>query len=62
MFTRHGGKMLAEKTNCIFLGSIPIDPKLTQCIENGLDFLITLKDSPCFLNIKEITDNLLKAE
>ncbi|CAF0807655.1 unnamed protein product [Brachionus calyciflorus] len=59
LFTRQGGKILAEKSNCTFLGAIPIDPNLTRCIENGLDFLTTLKDSPCYSNIKEITDKIL---
>ena len=27
IFTKNGGKILAERSNCKFLGSIPIDPK-----------------------------------
>jgi hypothetical protein len=61
IFTKDGGKILAEKSNCKFLGSIPIDPILTTCIENGRNFLETLNDSAVFKNMKEITDILVQA-
>ncbi len=53
--------MLAEKSNCKFLGSIPIDPILTACIENGKNFLETLNDSAVFKNMKEISDVLVQS-
>ena len=56
IFTKNGGKILAERSNCKFLGSIPIDPILTTCIENGKNFLETLNDSAVFKNMKEIDD------
>ena len=55
-----GGKMLAEKTDCTYLGSIPIDQTLTNCVENGMNFLDTLKDSPSFTQIKLITNLLIE--
>lgn len=55
-----GGKILAEKTGCTYLGSVPIDPNLTVCIENGLNFLETLKDSTSYLQAKVISDTLIQ--
>ncbi|RNA22676.1 cytosolic Fe-S cluster assembly factor NUBP2 -like protein [Brachionus plicatilis] len=60
LFTKQGGKILADNSNCNFLGAIPIDPNLTQCIETGQEFLATLKDSPCYTNIKEVVDKIIE--
>ncbi len=60
IFTREGGKILAEKTNCRFLGAIPLDPVLTNCIENGLNFLDTLKGSAIMENLKAVVDILVQ--
>ena len=54
-----GGKLLAEKTDCKYLGSIPIDPSLTNCIEKGLNFLDNLKDSSSFNQSKLIANILI---
>jgi hypothetical protein len=54
-----GGKLLAEKTDCKYLGSIPIDPSLTNCIEKGLNFLDNLKDSASFNQSKLIINTLI---
>lgn len=59
IFTRQGGKILAEKTGCVFLGAIPLDPILSNCIENGLKFLETLKDSAILENVNAIVNILL---
>ena len=60
IFTKSGGKMLAEKTGCIYLGSIPIDHSLTFCIEKGMNFIQFLKESSSFKQIKLITDLLIE--
>jgi hypothetical protein len=54
-----GGKLLAEKSDCKYLGSIPIDPSLTNCIEKGLNFLENLKDSASFNQSKLIINTLI---
>lgn len=51
--------MLAEKTDCIYLGSIPIDPSLTICIEKGLDFIECLGNSTSFNQVRLITNSLI---
>jgi len=60
VFTKNGGKILAESTNCIYLGSIPIDTTLTTCTASGHTFIEALKDSHVYTKIKEITQVLTK--
>ena len=43
----------------MYLGSVPIDPKLTSCYENGGTFLESLKDSGAYGKFKEITNVLI---
>jgi hypothetical protein len=59
VFTRRGGQLLAEKTGCRFLGAISLDPLLSNCIENGLNFLDTLKGSAIMDQLTAIVDLLL---
>lgn len=44
LFGRAGGENLALQTGCPFLGSIPIDPMISQCCDKGVS-LFSLKDS-----------------
>lgn len=60
IFAREGGKSLAEKTECVFLGTIPIDPALTNCFEHGKNFLNELKNSAIMENLDSIVNNLIK--
>ncbi len=59
LFTRSGGKLLAEKTNCKFLGSIPLDPNLCKSIEEGKNFAETFENSQTIKYIDEITATIL---
>jgi len=45
IFSRGGGESLAEMGKVPFLGRIPIDPTLTQSVENGVDFISTFRES-----------------
>ena len=54
IFSYGGGESLAEMGNVPFLGRIPIDPKLTQSVEEGTNFIRAFKESAtarAFLNI-----------
>ncbi len=62
MFTRSGGKLLAEKTNCKYLGSIPLDPNLCKSIEEGKNFADSLENSQTIKYIDEITNALISGE
>lgn len=38
IFSSEGGRLLAENLNIPFIGKIPLDPRLTECCENGQSF------------------------
>jgi ATP-binding protein involved in chromosome partitioning len=46
IFQSGGGKKLAEETSVPFLGSIPIDPKVSLDSDKGVPFVIDKTDSP----------------
>ncbi len=54
--------MLAENTNCPYLGSVPIDPILTTCTDSGQSFIESLKGSVVYAKFKEITDKLVSQD
>ena len=41
-----GGQQLAEKAGVAFFGSIPIDPTLSRCTEEGLNYIDKFANSP----------------
>lgn len=41
-----GGEQLAEKAGVTFLGRIPIDPTLSRCTEEGLNYIDKFASSP----------------
>ncbi|KAG0728467.1 Cytosolic Fe-S cluster assembly factor NUBP2 [Chionoecetes opilio] len=41
-----GGQQLAEKAGVAFLGRIPIDPTLSRCAEEGLNYIDKFSSSP----------------
>ncbi|KAK8391105.1 hypothetical protein O3P69_017036 [Scylla paramamosain] len=41
-----GGEQLAEKAKVTFLGRIPIDPTLSRCTEEGLNYIDKFANSP----------------
>ena len=54
IFSSGGGESLAEMGKVPFLGRIPIEPKLTQSMENATNFITAFNDSEtaqCFINI-----------
>jgi Mrp family chromosome partitioning ATPase len=60
LFTKHGGKMLAESTKCRFLGIIPLDPNLTKAIDQGEDFSKNMQNSKTLEYINEITNAIIE--
>ncbi|XP_074476224.1 cytosolic Fe-S cluster assembly factor nubp2 [Sebastes fasciatus] len=59
IFSKGGGEELAELTGCPFLGSVPLDPLLSSCIEEGKDFMKAFPDSATFSAISSISQTLL---
>ncbi|XP_061765299.1 cytosolic Fe-S cluster assembly factor nubp2 [Nerophis ophidion] len=61
IFSKGGGEELAKLTGSVFLGAVPLDPKLSTCIEEGIDFLKSFPDSATFSAISSITQTLLSS-
>nr|XP_057917171.1 cytosolic Fe-S cluster assembly factor nubp2 [Doryrhamphus excisus] len=61
IFSKGGGEELAKLTGSVFLGSVPLDPKLSTCIEEGEDFLKSFPNSATFSAISRITHTLLSS-
>lgn len=59
IFSSKGGQALCELTGLKYLGSIPVDPKLCECVETGINFVEKFSDSPAAVLIKEVADNML---
>jgi len=58
IFSKGGGKALAEYCKLPFLGDIPIDPKLGMAAEKGENFLSSFKESPASIAFQSIVDQL----
>lgn len=40
-----------------FLGSLPVDPKLARCCDEGKDFISEMPDSPTVIALKNIVES-----
>ena len=63
IFQSGGGRRMAEETGVLFLGGIPIDPKVGVASDKGSPFVIENPDSPAtkaFLEIVEKVEAYLK--
>jgi hypothetical protein len=58
IFSKGGGEKLATFANVPFLGSIPIDPKLGDCLDSGHNFVEAFSESEAALRFKTIANNL----
>jgi len=53
---------LAKSCNASFLGSIPLDPSLTQSLEDGQAFIHLFPNSPTLSAVNIITSKLIELE
>ncbi|XP_045676579.1 cytosolic Fe-S cluster assembly factor NUBP2 isoform X2 [Phyllostomus hastatus] len=60
VFSRGGGEELAKHAGVPFLGSVPLDPELTRCLEEGRDFMQEFPQSPAFHALSAIAQKILK--
>ncbi|XP_072044406.1 cytosolic Fe-S cluster assembly factor NUBP2 homolog isoform X2 [Amphiura filiformis] len=60
VFSKGGGEALANQFSVPFLGCIPLDPQLTQSLENGQNFLELYSNSASAAAVRKITEVLLK--
>lgn len=58
IFQSGGGQRVSEEMNIPFLGSIPIDPKVSEDSDKGLPFIVANADSPASKAFKEITQKI----
>jgi len=62
VFLKGGGEALAKSCNVPFLGSIPLDPSLTQSLEDGQAFIDLFPNSPTLNAVNVVTSKLLQME
>ncbi|XP_022901467.1 cytosolic Fe-S cluster assembly factor Nubp1 homolog [Onthophagus taurus] len=55
-----GARQMCEDLNVVFLGSIPLDPKLARCCDEGKDFFAELPDSAAITKLKEVTGKIVQ--
>ncbi|XP_017791092.1 PREDICTED: cytosolic Fe-S cluster assembly factor NUBP1 homolog [Habropoda laboriosa] len=58
--TTGGGRTMAKDLGIEFLGSVPLDPLLARCCDEGKNFLTEIPDSPTVLTLQEIIQNVEK--
>ncbi|GMM31834.1 Fe-S cluster-binding ATPase [Martiniozyma asiatica (nom. inval.)] len=56
--TTGGGKQLALEMEIPYLGSVPLDPRIGRCCDEGKCFFDEFPDSPASEGILDIVDNL----
>jgi ATP-binding protein involved in chromosome partitioning len=64
IFQSGGGKKIAEESTIPFLGSIPIDQKISEASDKGVPFIVEHSDSPAskaFMEIVKNVESFLKA-
>lgn len=54
-----GGSAMAKQLSVDFLGSLPLDPLLTRCCDEGRNFLTESPDSPTVLALQAIVQKIV---
>uniref|UniRef100_V9ID73 Cytosolic Fe-S cluster assembly factor NUBP1 n=1 Tax=Apis cerana TaxID=7461 RepID=V9ID73_APICE len=55
-----GGYAMAKELNIEFLGSLPLDPLLTRCCDEGKNFLTEFPQSPTIFTLQTIVQKIIK--
>jgi len=58
IFSTGGGEQMAQQLNLRFLGRIPLDPTITNCVEKGKSFFDQNPNSPSLKPIEELAKAL----
>jgi len=61
LFGSGAGARIANEVGIPYLGSIPLDPRVSECNDNGEPFIIKYPDTQAAKAIKEITEKIIKA-
>ncbi|XP_009322583.1 PREDICTED: cytosolic Fe-S cluster assembly factor NUBP2 [Pygoscelis adeliae] len=59
IFSKGGGEELAKHAGVPFLGSVPLDPQLSQSLEEGRDFIQEFPKSSAFPALTHIAQQIL---
>jgi len=59
IFSSGGGATLAQYANIEFLTSIPIEPKLGECCDSGLNFIEEYRNSEAYRRILELSKKVI---
>lgn len=54
-----GAKKMCLDLNVRFLGSLPLDPRLARCCDEGKDFLTEMPDSPAVQSLKVLVKEIV---
>jgi ATP-binding protein involved in chromosome partitioning len=60
IFGSGGGKRIAERAGIDFLGSIPLDPRISECNDKGVPFFVEYPDSPAAKEFLKIAEKVIK--
>ncbi|XP_047360495.1 cytosolic Fe-S cluster assembly factor NUBP1 homolog [Vespa velutina] len=55
-----GGRAMAADLNIDFLGSLPLDPLIARCCDEGKNFLTDIPESPTILALREIVKKIVR--
>jgi len=61
LFGSGAGARIANEVGIPYLGSIPLDPRVGECNDNGEPFIIKYPDAQAAKAIREITEKIIKA-
>ncbi|CAH1170242.1 unnamed protein product [Phaedon cochleariae] len=59
--TTGGARKMCEDLRVPFLGSLPLDPRIARCCDEGRDFITELPDSPALKASSEIVKRVLES-
>ncbi|XP_059050660.1 cytosolic Fe-S cluster assembly factor NUBP1 homolog [Achroia grisella] len=59
--TTGGAVQMCSDLDTQMLGSLPLDPLLARCCDEGTDFLQALPNSPAVIALKDIVDKIISA-
>lgn len=48
---------MCEELKVPFLGSLPLDPRIARCCDEGKDFITELPDSPAVKSLNNIVES-----
>ncbi|KZC13686.1 Cytosolic Fe-S cluster assembly factor NUBP1 like protein [Dufourea novaeangliae] len=55
-----GGRAMAKEFNVDFFGSLPLDPLLARCCDEGKNFLMEIPESPTVLALLDIVQKIVE--